>query len=115
MRKETVNTFEKGLNTDTTPINASKQMLTDCVNGTLLTYNGNEYTLQNDMGNYKLAHSKLPDNYMPVGTTEYGDILYIVAYNPLTKNVQVGSFPSPQRITETTPDMERDLQSILTR
>lgn len=115
MRKETVNTFNKGLNTDVTPINASTEMLTDCVNGTLLTYNGNEYTLQNDMGNYKLAHSKLPDNYMPVGTTEYGDILYIVAYNPLDKTVQVGSFPSPQRITETKPGMEKPLPSIISK
>jgi hypothetical protein len=70
--------------------------LTDCVNGTLITYNGNENMLQNDMGNYALKGAKLPVNYVPIGMKEYAGVLYVVAYNPVDKRVQLGSYPSPK-------------------
>lgn len=45
MKKETINTFGEGmimdLHTSTTPSN----VLTSCLNGTLITYNGNEFVL----------------------------------------------------------------------
>ena len=91
-----VNSFTGGLNTDLHPMLQPNDTLTDCVNGTLITYNGNENMLQNDMGNYELDGAKLPVNYMPIGVKEYGGILYIVAYNPLTKRTQIGSYPSPR-------------------
>ena len=97
-RQANSNTFTEGLNTDFNPINTPNNMLTDCVNGTIITYNGNEFSLQNDMGNYPLKNCKLKENYIPVGLKEYGDILYIVSYNPLDKKVEVGSYPSPQTI-----------------
>jgi hypothetical protein len=34
---------------------------------------------------------------MPVGTCEYGGIVYIVSYNPLEDKSQIGCFPSPER------------------
>ena len=61
-----------------------------------VTYNGNEFTLQNDMGNAKLENVKLPAGYVPVGTAEYGGIVYIASYNPITKKGQIGSYPSPR-------------------
>ena len=97
-RKETVNTFTDGLISDLNPINTPNTVLTDCLNGTLITYDGNEYTLQNDKGNFPLKDCKLQENYIPVGVKEYGDILYIVSYNPITKHVQIGSYPSPETI-----------------
>jgi hypothetical protein len=51
MHKETVNTFTKGMVKDTHPLTTPADILTDCLNGTLITYNGNEMILQNDMGN----------------------------------------------------------------
>ena len=95
-RKETVNTFTNGLISDLNPINTPNTVLTDCLNGTLITYDGNEYSLQNDKGNFPLKDCKLQENYIPVGVKEYGDILYIVSYNPITKHVQIGSYPSPE-------------------
>lgn len=89
---------------DLNPLNTPNTVLSDCLNGTLITYNGNEFHLQNDQGNYKLKHCKLKPNYIPVGLKEYGDILYIVSYNPLEKTVEVGSYPSPLMITETSDD-----------
>ena len=104
-RKEAINTFTDGLISDLNPINTPNTVLTDCLNGTLITYDGNEYTLQNDKGNFPLKDCKLPENYIPVGVKEYGDILYIVSYNPITKHVQIGSYPSPDSIID-----EFDLQ-----
>ena len=99
-RQETNNIFNEGLIKDLNPINTPNTALTDCVNGTIITYDGNEYSLQNDKGNYALEHCKLDSNYIPVGVKEYGDILYIVSYNPLNEHVQIGSYPSPKTITD---------------
>jgi hypothetical protein len=35
------------------------------------------------MGNARVETAYLPDGYMPVGTCEFGGIIYIVSYNPL--------------------------------
>ena len=108
-RQETNNTFSEGLIKDLNPINTPSTALTDCVNGTIITYDGNEYSLQNDKGNYGLKNCKLRPNYIPVGIKEYGDILYIVSYNPLDESVEIGSYPSPQTITnldESNPDSD---------
>ena len=101
---------------DLNPINTPKSVLTDCVNGTFITYNGNEFVLQNDMGNYELKNCKLPTNFIPVGVKGYADILYIVSYNPLTKEVEIGSYPAPQSIfsTGTSPDIGPKPDSELT-
>lgn len=98
MHKETVNTFTKGMVKDTHPLTTPSDVLTDCLNGTLITYNGNEMILQNDMGNVQIGSAALPDGYIPVGITEYGGIIYVASYNPKTKKGQIGSFPSPQQV-----------------
>jgi len=69
--------------------------LTDCLNGTLITMNGDEVILQNDMGNRRVDNAFLPAGFEPVGIKEYGGIIYIAAYNPITDQSQIGSFPSP--------------------
>lgn len=98
-RIETSNTWEEGLVMDLNPLSTPNNVLTDCVNGTFITYNGNEFSLQNDQGNYKLEYCRLTPNYIPVGIKEYGDILYIVSHNPLDGSVEIGSYPSPLMIT----------------
>lgn len=107
-RQEIASTFSDGLMMDLNPINTPKSVLTDCLNGTYITYNGNEFVLQNDMGNYKLKNCKLPTNFIPVGVKGYGDILYIVSYNPITKETEIGSYPAPQSIF-TTGDSEEKI------
>jgi hypothetical protein len=94
---------------DLHPMNTPKTVLTDNLNGTIITYNGNEHLLQNDMGNYKLENCKLNENFVPVGLKEYGDIIYIVSYNPLTKETEIGSYPSPMHIEkESNEDLDSD-------
>ena len=101
MRKEAVNTFTDGVLQDINPINTPNSVLTDNLNGTIITYDGNEYSLQNDRGNYPLEHCKLKPNYIPVGVKEYADTLYIVSYNPITNKTEIGSYPSPLEVAET--------------
>lgn len=91
------NTFGDGLIMDFAPDNTQATCLTHALNATLLTMNGNELSLQNDMGNGRVETAYLPEGYIPVGTCEFGDIIYIVSYNPITNKSQIGCFPSPER------------------
>ena len=91
------NSFEEGLIMDFAPDNTQANCMTSALNATLLTFNGNEMSLQNDMGNGRVETAYLPDGYIPVGTCEFGDIIYIVSYNPITDQSQIGCFPSPER------------------
>jgi hypothetical protein len=102
MRKAAVNTFTDGLMMDANPLITAQSCLTDCLNGTLITYNGNEFTLQNDMGNVKLEKAKLPDGFVPIGMKEYGGIIYMTLLNPVTNECEIGSMPSPSYETQPT-------------
>lgn len=103
------NTFNEGMVLDNHPLITPNTVLTDALNATLVTMNGNEMVLQNDMGNARVENAKLPPGYIPIGMKEYGGIIYIACYNPLTNKGQIGCFPSPQRqktatqISEVTP------------
>ena len=91
MKQQTVNEFKDGLNLDLHPLVTPKTVLTDNLNGTFITYNGNEFCLQNDRGNKWVAN--LTDGYTPIGIKEHNGILYIVSVNG---NVtEIGTFPSP--------------------
>ena len=96
-RMTATNTLNKGLVMDFNPVITKDDCLTNALNATLLTFNGNEMQLQNDMGNGRVETAFLPEGYIPVGTCEYGDIIYIVSYNPLENKSQIGCFPSPER------------------
>lgn len=63
-------------------------ILTDALNATMSTFNGNEQLLQNDMGNAKITYrdednnvqyAKLPDGAIPIGAKTFGRIMYIVS------------------------------------
>lgn len=91
------NTFGGGLIMDFAPDNTQNSIMTNALNATLITYNGNEMSLQNDMGNSRVETARLPEGYIPVGSCEFGGIIYIVSYNPLIDKSQIGCFPSPER------------------
>ena len=96
-RTSTTNQFSDGLVMDMNPLVTPNTVLTNALNATLITMNGNELVLQNDMGNGKVETAYLPEGYVPLGTAELGGIIYIVSYNPFRKTCQIGSFPSPER------------------
>ena len=99
--KSTTNVFLGGLRTDYHPLTQDQKGLTDALNATLITYNGNEMMLQNDMGNSRIQDSTtgnimgLRDGFIPLGMKEHGGILYIASFNPQTKEGQLGTIPSP--------------------
>ena len=95
--EQSVNTFSKGLQTDINPMLQGKESLSNALNATLITQDGDELILQNDMGNARVNRAFLPPGYEPVGIKEYGGIIYIASYNPTTGKSQLGSFPSPQK------------------
>ena len=97
MRQQEANQFDKGINLDTNPIAMDNHQLTGALNATMITMNGNELVLQNDMGNGRVDQAQLPEGYVPVGMQEYGGIVYVASYNPLIGKSQIGCFPSPQR------------------
>lgn len=106
------NTFADGLVMDFSPDNTQSTSLTSALNATLITFNGNEMALQNDMGNGRVETAYLPEGYVPIGTCEFGDIIYIVSYNPLTNKSEIGCFPSPERnISSEETGMEKQILS----
>lgn len=120
MKKIVMNSFGKGLNMDLNPLTTPKDVLTDCLNGTVITYNGDEFSLQTEMGNSKVIingdsgtdPNALPEGFIPLGVKEFNNILYIVAHNPITKESRVGSFPSPQRYV---PMQNNATENLVTR
>lgn len=83
---------------DLNPLTTPNTVLTDAQNATLLTYNGNEMVLQNDEGNAKIEGAYLSKNFVPIGVKSYGNIIYVISYNPGTKQTEIGTFPSPSYI-----------------
>ena len=77
MRKEAVNTFNNGLNFDLNPLTTPNDVLTDCINGTFITFNGDELALQNDAGNIRI---NIPDEsateHNLLSTYSIDDIVY---------------------------------------
>ena len=99
MKKTATNTFSNGLIMDLNPLSTPNTTLTGCLNGTMITYDGNEMILQNDKGNAKISNeAALPSGYVPVGMKEYGGIVYVASLNPQTGKGQIGSFPSPKQL-----------------
>lgn len=66
----------------------------------MITYNGNEMMLQNDMGNTLIQDSKtghimgLSEGFVPVGLKEHGGIMYIASVNKEGVG-EIGTIPSP--------------------
>lgn len=109
--EQSVNTFQDGLQLDSHPMVQSNTSLSNALNATFITMNGNEVILQNDMGNRRIDKAYLPAGYVPVGIKEYGGIIYVAAHNPLTHIDQIGSFPSPERnIGEEYPELSTDIK-----
>ena len=100
MRTEALNTFNDGIIQDMYDPQVPASALRNALNATMVTFNGNELALQNDMGNAKIGTAYLPEGYVPVGMKEHGGIVYVASMNPATGKGQIGTFPSPQRVFE---------------
>ena len=112
-RHENSNQFKDGLLMDLHPLQTPNTVLTDCLNGTFITYNGNEYSLQNDMGNFKLKNCRLSPGYLPIGSTSYADTIYLLSYNPIDDKIEVGSYPSPVQYNDSSNTKYHQIPGLL--
>lgn len=123
MSETTVNTFVGGLVMDNSEATASNQVLVNALNATLQTFNGDEYTLQNDMGNVVISRNvkngeqniktqvTLSNSFIPIGIAEFGGVLYIASVRKDGTDSyigEIGSFPSPNYEEENTTQMVWD-------
>jgi len=98
--KQASNSFTKGLMLDIHPSAVQNTQLTDALNATMITYNGNEMMLQNDMGNTLIQDSNtghivgLSEGFVPVGLKEHGGIMYVISANKDGVG-EIGTIPSP--------------------
>ena len=99
------NTFTGGLQMDLHPLSSQNTVLTNALNASLVTIDGDEMILQNDMGNLKAVVNEndenpiyvtLSEGFIPLGINTLNGIAYIVSYNPNTLEGEIGTFPSPQ-------------------
>lgn len=106
--EQSINTFGKGLQLDTNPTLQGNESLTDMLNGTLITLDGNDLILQNDTGNIEVADLNTQNEsnvkYIPVGMKEFGGILYIASIKQTldkttgevtNQTYELGTYPSP--------------------
>ena len=99
MKKEITNTASDGLNLDLHPIVTPNSVLTDNLNGTFITYNGNEFSLQNDRGNTLKA--ELTAGFIPIAIKERNGVLYIVSVREIEDDdpnkkiweTEIGTYP----------------------
>lgn len=121
MDKLAQNSFSNGLALDNSPFVQVNSTLKNCLNGTILTFKGNEYVLQNDLGNGKVGlkdkegnieYVKLSEGFVPLGVKEHGGIIYIVSKNPKTEQEEIGSFPSPEYDTPLNTITLKDSKTI---
>lgn len=94
------NVFTNGLQMDVHPLNSQNTILSNSLNATFITVDGDELVLQNDFGNLKIkdangGYVKLTDGFIPIGVNTYNGIAYIVSYNPNSKEGEIGTYPSP--------------------
>ena len=98
--KQIINQFTNGLVSDMHPLTTDDKGIVDALNATLITYNGNEMILQNDMGNTLIQDSAtgnimgLSPGFIPIGLKEHGGIMYIASVNKDGIG-EIGTIPSP--------------------
>lgn len=110
MKKESVNQFNQGMNLDLHPMVTPNSVLTDNLNGTFITYNGNEFCLQNDKGNFEVAH--LSKDYVPIGAKEYNGIIYIVSVKNDFEKDENGDYIIDEETNEKIIDPSKCLTEI---
>lgn len=96
MIKESVNTFNEGVNYDLNPIVTPKNILTDCVNGTFITFNGDELALQNDAGNTRLGVTQI-EHIEQIETVKYGLLYNWYTITDPKGITNAGNFSVPNR------------------
>lgn len=99
--KQILNTFEKGMNSDISPLKAPEGTYRYARNIDITTAgSGNQLIIQKRDGNEALHYNNilvgLASGYVPLAIKELNNVFYIISYNESSNRGEIGTFPSPQ-------------------
>ena len=95
LQNNNISHFNGGLHTDNSLIDSPKGTYRFALNSVNETELGDFGFISNEESNEECA--SLTPGYVPIGCKEFGGVISVASYNPLTNKGQVGSFPSPER------------------
>jgi len=93
MKEYTTNKFYKGINTDMSWLERKGDMLLDALNVRMTSKNNDGLFAANIKGN--IEEFSLSPGFVPIGSTEYNGILFILSVNKSTKFSEIGTYPKP--------------------
>lgn len=94
------NTFNEGLSLDTSKFNTKSQVMSDALNASLVQSGEEEFVLQTEGGNIKIAEL-IGEEFVPIGVKEHDGIAYIISVKRFIEEnedkslLQIGTYPSP--------------------
>ena len=98
MKEYISNKFYKGINTDTSWLERQGDMLLDALNIRITSKEVDGLFAANIKGN--VEEFSLSSGFVPIGSTEYNGILFILSVNESTGFSEIGTYPSPKGTTE---------------
>jgi len=98
MKEYTTNKFNKGVNTDMSWLERQGDMLLDALNVRITSKNNDGLFAANIKGN--IEEFSLSPGFVPIGSTEYNGILFILSVNKNTGFSEIGTYPKPNGISQ---------------
>jgi len=98
MKEYISNKFYKGINTDTSWLERQGDMLLDALNIRITSKEVDGLFAANIKGN--VEEFSLSPGFVPIGSTEYNGILFILSVNESTGFSEIGTYPSPKGTSE---------------
>ena len=98
MKEYISNKFYKGINTDTSWLERQGDMLLDALNIRITSKEVDGLFAANIKGN--VEEFSLSSGFVPIGSTEYNGILFILSVNESTGFSEIGTYPSPKGTSE---------------
>jgi hypothetical protein len=90
-----VNEFYKGVDKDTDPTKIDTSRLRDARNIRLVNIEGQGFVLTSIGGNEKSF--SLSPGFIPLGSYDYNGVSYIISFNTITSEGEIGTYPAPKR------------------
>jgi hypothetical protein len=98
MKKYSTNRFYKGINTDLSYLERQGDVYLDALNVRITSKDTDGLFAANIKGN--IEEFSLSPGFVPIGSTEYNGILFILSVNDALGLSEIGTFPSPNGTTE---------------
>lgn len=89
----TGSTFGEGFNMDLSDFVIKNSMLRYARNIRIINHEGSSYVITNIKGTE--IGFQITSGFVPVAEKEHNEVLYLVLYNNTTKEIEIGSYPSP--------------------